>query len=251
MKKVYFLSDLHLGAPYIEGSKEAERRVVRFLDQIGKDAAAIYLAGDVLDYWYEYKYVVPKGYVRFFGKLAELADAGVKITWIIGNHDIWIFDYLPSELGIEVIDGELIREIFGKNLFIAHGDGVGRIPAGFRFMRGIFRNKFCQFLYSGIHPRWTIPFATRWSQSSRKRGLNRGVPDLNLLNGLREFCESFLKENPDIDYFMFGHVHVVADEKISSHTRMIVLGEWLSLFSYAVMDPSGEITVKYWKEPSD
>ena len=169
-RNAYFLSDLHLGARYFRSAHEAEKRAVAFLDHIKDDAAEIYLLGDVLDYWYEYRYVVPKGFVRFFGKLAELADNGVKITWLIGNHDIWIFDYLPSELGIEVADGVLEKDILGKRFFLSHGDGVGRMPLPFRFMRALFRNRFCQWLYSGIHPRWTIPFALGWSRSSRKRG---------------------------------------------------------------------------------
>ena len=164
-RNAYFLSDLHLGARYFRSAHEAEKRAVAFLDHIKDDAAEIYLLGDVLDYWYEYRYVVPKGFVRFFGKLAELADNGVKITWLIGNHDIWIFDYLPSELGIEVADGVLEKDILGKRFFLSHGDGVGRMPLPFRFMRALFRNRFCQWLYSGIHPRWTIPFALGWSRS--------------------------------------------------------------------------------------
>lgn len=129
--KTYFISDLHLGAPYFTDTKKTERRVVSFLDSIKHDAEAIYLLGDVLDYWYEYRYVVPRGFVRFFGKLAELSDAGIKITWLIGNHDIWIFDYIPNEIGVRVIDGYLIDEIYGQKVFMAHGDGVGRQPVTF------------------------------------------------------------------------------------------------------------------------
>ena len=116
-KATYFLSDLHLGARYFKSPRDKEMRVVRFLDSVKDTAEAVYLVGDVLDYWYEYRYVVPRGFVRFFGKLAELSDAGVKVTWLIGNHDIWIFDYLPAELGIEVVDGVLTREIGGRLLF--------------------------------------------------------------------------------------------------------------------------------------
>ncbi len=116
--KAYFLSDLHLGAPYFPDSRKAELRVVDFLDSIKDDAHTIYLLGDILDYWYEYRYVVPRGFVRFFGKLAELADSGVRIVWFIGNHDIWIFDYLPSELGIEVVDGALVEEIDGHFFYM-------------------------------------------------------------------------------------------------------------------------------------
>ena len=164
----YFLSDFHLGARYFEEPRETERRVVDFLDSIKGDAKEVYLLGDILDYWFEYRYVVPRGFTRFFGKIAELTDLGVKVYWFIGNHDIWIFDYLPNELGVEVIDGEVTKEIDGKVFFLAHGDGVGKQPRSFRMLRSLFRNRFCQKLYSAIHPRWTIPFALSWSNSSRK-----------------------------------------------------------------------------------
>ncbi|MDE7343684.1 MAG: UDP-2,3-diacylglucosamine diphosphatase, partial [Muribaculaceae bacterium] len=165
---------MHLGAAYLEDSRSAEMRVVRFLDSIKEDAAEIYLLGDVLDYWYEYRYVVPKGYVRFFGKLAELTDSGIRVTWIIGNHDIWIFDYLPRELGVEVVDGVLDREVLGARMVMAHGDGVWQASRKFRFLRGLFRNKVCQHLFSAIHPRWTVPFAYAWSRHSR----HSGTPEL-------------------------------------------------------------------------
>lgn len=236
---VYFLSDLHLGAPYFPDSREAEKRVVSFLDSIKEDAEAIYLLGDVLDYWYEYRYVVPRGFVRFFGKLAELTDAGIKVFWLIGNHDIWIFDYIPSELGVEVIDGSLTRTIYGKKIYMAHGDGVGSLPKGFKIIRSVFRNKFCQTLFASIHPRWTVPFAYRWSRHSREEGESRGLPNDKVLSGLRQFVSSYHREHPDIDIFMFGHVHILSFEKVTDCCDMVVLGEWLHTFSYAIMDEKG------------
>lgn len=151
-KKIYFASDFHLGARYIENPIEYERRIVRWLDSIKQDAGTLYLLGDILDYWYEYRYVVPKGFTRFFGKLAELSDNDIDIHWFIGNHDIWIFDYLPHELGITIHDGTLITEIGGKRFFLSHGDNVGKRPMTLRFLRKIFRNRFCQYLYAAIHP---------------------------------------------------------------------------------------------------
>ncbi len=234
--KTYFLSDLHLGAPYFHDSRESEMRVCSFLDNIKDDADAIYLLGDILDYWYEYRYVVPRGFVRFFGKLAELSDRGIKIVWFIGNHDIWIFDYLPSELGIEVIDGTLTQNIGNKTFFMTHGDGVGRLKPGFRLIRSLFRNKVCQFLFSGIHPRWTVPFAYKWSRHSREKGEAKGIPDSRLLENLREFSEEYHRSHPEIDYFIYGHVHVMSRESIGNGCEMIVLGEWIHTFSYAVFD---------------
>lgn len=234
--KSYFLSDFHLGAAYFASPLERERHVVRFLDSIKDDAARIFLLGDILDYWYEYRYVVPKGFVRFFGKLAELSDSGVEITWFVGNHDIWIFDYIPSELGIRVIDGPLIEKIDDAVFYMAHGDDAGVDNWKFRFIRSLFRNKVCQKLFSGIHPRWTVPFAHAWSSSSRKGG---GAKDLALLQEhafrrLRDFSENELRKCPEINYFLFGHLHCLRRERISPSAEILVLGDWLDNFSYAV-----------------
>ena len=231
-KNTYFLSDFHLGARYFVDEKEHERRIVAFLESIKNDAREIYLLGDILDYWFEYKYVVPRGFVRFFGKLAELSDAGIKIYWVIGNHVIWIFDYLPNELGIEVIDGSLVKEIGGKVFYMSHGDGVGDIPRSFKILRTIFRNKFCQKLFSGIHPRWTIPFALGWSNSSR-------AGDTKPAFGENEPLEEFAKEyasKQHVDYFVFGHRHVAIDKVINCKSRLIILGDWINECTYAVYD---------------
>ena len=142
----YFLSDLHLGARYFDDPRQHERTVVSWLRSIAPTARRLYLLGDILDYWYEYRYVVPRGFTRFLGTLAELSDSGVEITWFIGNHDIWIFDYLPAEIGMRVIDGSLVEEIDGHSFFMSHGDGVGRLPLGFRMLRSLFRNKICHVL---------------------------------------------------------------------------------------------------------
>ena len=245
-KNTYFLSDFHLGAPYMKDSKAREQRVVGFLDFIKNDAETIYLLGDILDYWYEYKYVVPRGYVRFFGKLAEIADSGVRIVWLKGNHDIWIYDYLPSELGIEVVDGSIVEEIYGKKCFLNHGDGVGKLQPSFRFIRSLFRNRLCQWMFSGIHPRWTVPFAYNWSAHSRKGGEERGIPDESLLKNLKEFVTDYHKNHPEIKIFIFGHVHVLSREEIASGCEMVVLGEWIKTFSYAKMNSDG-LELLTWK----
>lgn len=241
----YFLSDLHLGAPYMKDSRENERRIVSFLNSISGKAKTIYLLGDILDYWYEYRYVVPRGYVRFFGKLAELSDAGVRIVWLKGNHDIWIFDYLPEELGIEVVDGYIIEEINGKKVFLSHGDGLGKLDPKFKFIRGMFRNRVCQWLFSGIHPRWTVPFAYNWSAHSRKGGEERGIPDELLLKNLRDFVVDYHRSHPEVDYFMFGHIHILSREEIEAGCEMIVLGEWIHTFSYARMNERGLELLKW------
>lgn len=236
MKKAYFISDLHLGARYITNEHAREREIVGFLKSIADDAGELYLVGDILDYWFEYKTVVPRGYVRFFGQLAEMADAGVKITWLIGNHDIWLFDYLRDEIGLTVVDGIMRKNIMGKNFIITHGDGVGKLDFGFKLIRSIFRNRVCQKLYSGIHPRWTIPFAHRWSTHSRA---NDSAPTFNAdEDSMIRFARQTLDNDPSIDFFIFGHRHVILDEKIGPHTRAIILGDWLTNFSYGVFDGS-------------
>ncbi len=242
-KATYFLSDLHLGAAYFASTHEAERRVVRCLRDMAKDAERIYLVGDVLDFWFEYRHVVPRGFTRFFGCLAELADAGIKITWLIGNHDIWIFDYLPRELGIEVVDGVITPELYGKKLFITHGDGVGKNPPGFRFLRALFRNRLCQKLFASVHPRWTIPLAFGWSKQNR--GFHPvpdpyGGPDRE---PLIQFAAEYLASHPDINYFIFGHRHILADQPLSPTCRAIILGDWINLCSYARLSPDGTLSL--------
>lgn len=243
----YFLSDLHLGAPYFSDSRESERRVVDFLDSIKDKADVIYLLGDILDYWYEYRYVVPRGFVRFFGKLAELSDSGVRIVWFIGNHDIWIFDYLPNELGIEVVDGIKVECIDGKYFLMTHGDGIGKLKPSFKFLRRLFRSKVCQTLFSGIHPRWTVPFAYNWSRHSRKID---GPPEEDagrMMNNITMFSKEYLASHPEINYFIFGHLHLLEDIPLTSECRLIVLGEWISKFSYAYWDGK-ELSLHCYKE---
>ena len=248
MKDTYFLSDLHLGAAYITDPRAHERKVVDFLRSIKDKASAVYLLGDVLDYWYEYRTVVPRGYIRFFGVLSELVDAGVKITWLTGNHDIWLFDYLRDEIGINVVDGEVITVIDGKRFYLAHGDAVGELPTGFRIMRSLFRNKFCQTLFSAIHPRWTVPFAHRWSSHSRTTGGSE--PPFNPMeDSFVRFAEEYNRENPGqkIDCFMFGHRHIVVDEYIeNASARLIILGDWITHFTYARCS-NGEIFMEMCK----
>lgn len=234
----YFLSDLHLGAPYFSDSREAEKRVVDFLDSIKEKADAIFLLGDILDYWYEYKYVVPRGFVRFFGKLAELADSGVRIVWYIGNHDIWIFDYLPDELGIEVIDGYSVEELDGRRFLMTHGDGIGKLKPSFRLLRRLFRNSACQKLFSGIHPRWTVPFAYNWSRHSRKIEGPSDADAERMMENIISFSREYKKEHPEVDYFIFGHLHLFVEKQVAPGAVMVVLGEWIARHSYAVWDGS-------------
>ncbi len=239
MGRVYFISDLHLGATYFPDPKLWEKRVVRFLDSIAEDADELYMLGDILDYWYEYRNVVPRGFTRFFGALSRLADNGVKIYWFIGNHDIWLFDYLRNEIGLNVIDGFVVKEIRGKRFFLTHGDGVGKLKPTFRFLRAMFRSKFCQKLYAAIHPRWTIAFAHAWSDSSRGYSPDN-VPCYEGAENepLVKFSEEYLRDvDSTIDYFVYGHRHIMLDLRLNPQgCRMIILGDWIYHFSYGVFD---------------
>ncbi len=242
----YFISDLHLGASTMDNPLDYERRVVRFLHAIKPTARRLYLLGDVLDYWYEYRTVVPRGFTRFFGALADLADSGVEVTWFIGNHDIWIFDYLPAEIGMRVVDGVEITEIDGRRFFLSHGDGVGKMSLGFRFIRSLFRNRFCQFLFSSIHPGLTIPLAHRWSASSRGAcagpARSRGEAEPYV-----DFAREYLKTHPRVDYFIFGHRHILMDMEVAPKSKLVVLGDWIYHFSYAVWD-GNELFLKKFED---
>ena len=235
--KTYFISDLHLGAAYLDRPHDRERMLAEFLNEISADAARLYLVGDVLDYWFEYRTVVPRGHVRFFGALAALADAGVEITWLIGNHDIWMFDYLRNELGVKIVDGSINEVIDGKNFFISHGDGLGKLKPSFRFIRSLFRNRFCQRLYAAVHPRWTVAFAYKWSSSNRDYDPNVvPVYEGTIKDNVEEWAEAYLSQHRDTDFIVLGHHHVAVDETLDNGTRLIILGDWIYNFTYAVFN---------------
>lgn len=234
----YFLSDLHLGARYFPDPKAHERAVCDWLRSVAPTARRIYLVGDVLDYWFEYHDVVPRGHVRFFGTIAELADSGIEITWIIGNHDIWIFDYLPAELGIRVVDGVLEETIDGKRFVIAHGDGLGKVPPAERLMRWTFRNRILQRLFAAVHPRWTVGLAYAWSRKNRER---RAPYDKQRPMSPAPVFEWVKERNASVasvpDYYIFGHFHTL-DLRCVGNSQVAILGDWITNNSYAVFDGS-------------
>src|SRR6201992_1140932 len=165
--KLYFASDFHLGAPNQASSREREARLVSWLDSIKADASEVFLMGDVFDFWVEYRTVVPKGYIRFLGKLAELADRGIKIYFFKGNHDMWMFDYFEKELSATIISNELVIERGGKKFFLHHGDGLGPGDASYKILKKIFRSPLCQWLFERVHPNLGIGIANYWSKNSR------------------------------------------------------------------------------------
>ena len=249
-KNAYFISDLHLGAKYMSDPVERERRVCRFLDSIKDDAAQLYLLGDILDYWFEYKYVVPRGHIRFLGKLAELADDGVKITWVTGNHDVWLFDYLRDQIGMTVLYGNTLVEVLGKTVLIAHGDDVGVQPAMYRFTRWCFYNKVCQWLYAAIHPRWTYPIATAWSNENRSKRDAQQLAAISQRAAQRlvDFSRDYYGSHPDVEAFIYGHIHLAQVQQDDGMPPVIFLGEWITLDSYVVLDTTGRFQLKYFEK---
>ena len=238
MKNVYFLSDAHLGSWAIEHGRMQERRLVRFLDSIKEKAAAVYLLGDMFDFWYEYRYVVPKGYTRFLGKLSELTDLGVEVHYFTGNHDIWAYDYLQHECGVTLHHKPLTTEIYGKIFFLAHGDGLGDPNRSFKLLRSIFHNRTCQWLFSALHPRWGMWFGQTWASHSRKKHEIEGPPAY--MGESREhlvlYTKRYIQDHPDVDYFIYGHRHIEVELQLTRKARMIILGDWISQFSYVVYD---------------
>lgn len=235
MKNTYFLSDFHLGAHTLESPLENEKRIVRWLDSIKDEARAIYLLGDVVDFWFEYKTAVPRGFTRFFGKIAELTDRGIEVHWYTGNHDIWIFDYLPKEIGVQVHRKAEVCEIAGTSFFLAHGDNLDGRSKTFRFIRAVFNNRICQRLFSAIHPRWGIGFAHWWSSHSRANA----VDPPHYMGEENEYLVRFAKrelQRQHIDYFIFGHRHIMLDLMLQKDSRVLILGDWIHYFSYAVFD---------------
>ena len=235
---IYFLSDAHLGSLAIPHGRMQERRLVRFLDEIKPTAEAIYLLGDMFDFWYEYRHAVPKGYTRFLGKLSELTDSGVEVHYFTGNHDIWAYDYLEKECGVIIHRKPLTLDLYGKTFFLAHGDGMGDPDKSFKIIRYIFHNKICQKLFTWLHPDLSIAFGLQWAKHSRiKHDLN-GEPAYmgEDKEHLVLFAKQYIATHPNIDYFIFGHRHIELDLVLPVNSRVVILGDWISQFTYAVFD---------------
>ena len=237
-KKIYFASDFHLGSPNNKESLVREKKVVRWLNSIEADVCELYLIGDVFDFWFEYKQTVPRGYTRLLGKLSELADRGVKIHLFTGNHDMWIFDYLPQEIGLELYRAPIDIEVNGKQFYIGHGDGLGPGDQGYKFIKRVFANKVCQWLFRWIHPDLGIAMANFWSRTSRNSG--QGT-EKQFLGQDKEWLIIYAKEilqKKQYDYFIFGHRHIPLEVEIADHSKYFNLGDWIEHFTYAVFDGS-------------
>lgn len=246
-KKIYFASDFHLGAPSYERSLIREKKIVSWLDHISHDAAEIFLVGDIFDFWFEYKRAIPKGFVRLQGKIAELTDKGISIHIFTGNHDMWIFDYLPKELGVELYREPIERSFFGKDYFIGHGDGLGPGDKGYKFLKKVFANKFCQWCFARLHPNFGIWLAEKSSKTSRaKTGQSDEVYHGDDNEWLVQFCIEKVKEKP-YDYLVFGHRHLPLEKPITEKSTYINLGEWINYCTYFEVSKEGE-SLKTWKE---
>ncbi len=229
------MSDAHLGSISHDNSIDVERKMCRFFDSIKHDAKEIYLMGDIFDYWFEYKNVVPRGFTRVLGKLSELTDSGIPVYFFIGNHDIWLTDYLSTECGLIVKKEPIVKTLNGKVFFLAHGDGLGDEKASFMFIRKIYHSKFLRFLYAAVHPRWTMAFASMWSNYSRMNGEIEpymGEDKEHLI----QFAKKKLKTSPEINYFIFGHRHIMLNFPLKEDSNIVILGDWMSYFSYAEFD---------------
>lgn len=244
--KIYFASDFHLGAHPRLATRERELRIVRWLDHIKTDAAELYLIGDIFDFWFEYATVVPKGYIRFLGKLAELADIGIKITLFKGNHDMWMFGYFANELGATIIDNELIIERNGKTLYLHHGDGLGPGDKRYKFLKKIFRSRLCQWFFARLHPNLGIGIAQHWSAHSRIASGGKETFQGEDQEWLVLYANELIKKS-NYDYFIFGHRHLPLDIALPSGSRYINLGEWINYNTYAVYDGE-KLELKTWQE---
>lgn len=235
-KNIYFLSDFHLGVPTQQDSLVREKLVVQFLNEVKDKAAEIFIVGDMFDFWYEYKYVVPRGYTRLLGKLAELSDLGIKLHFFVGNHDMWMTNYFQQELNMDVYFEPQSFEWNGKNFFVGHGDGLGPGDKGYKRLKKIFRNPFCQWAFGMLPPQIGIGLANYFSQKSRAKTSH---VEEKFLGEEKEWLILYSRkvlEEKIYDFFVFGHRHLPIDHRLNESSRYINLGEWVNFFTYAVFD---------------
>ena len=235
-KKIYFASDFHLGAPNHLESRKREDKIVNWLNSVSKDASDIYLVGDIFDFWFEYRYTIPKGHVRFLGKIAELIDQGIKIHLFTGNHDMWMFDYLEKEIGVIIYRNLIEVEINGLKLLIGHGDGLGPGDKKYKIIKKFFANPICQWLFARVHPNLGFYIAQKWSKKSREKEIKG---DNQFLGEEKEWLIQFCKEklkNKTVNYFIFGHRHLPIEHQLNEKSKYINLGDWIKYNTYGVFD---------------
>jgi UDP-2,3-diacylglucosamine hydrolase len=245
-KNIYFLSDFHLGAPDASKSLEREKKIVRFLRHIQPTAAEIFILGDMFDFWYEYKTVVPKGYSRILGALADITDAGIPVHFFVGNHDMWMNGFFEAEFAIPVYHEPKQFERFGKKLYIGHGDGLGPGDHGYKFIKKIFRNPLCNWLFGFAHPSIGMGVANYLSRRSRAK---TGNTDLKFLGEENEWLLIYSKEieaQQHHDYYVFGHRHLPLQLPVNDTAMYMNVGDWINHFTYGVLNQNG-FEIKTWE----
>lgn len=234
--KIYFASDIHLGLPNYREGKEREILFVKWLDSIKHNAKEIYLVGDIFDYWYEYRRVIPKGFTRFLGKIAEITDSGTPVHFFTGNHDVWMFDYFPDELGVTLHREPVVREFNGKQFFIGHGDGLGKGDTGYKLLKWAFTNRVLQWIYSRIHPNFSMWLGTKWSVSSRySKDISYNFKGED--EHITRFARSIIARE-HFDFFVFGHWHAPTIFNLNEASNLVMLGDWIVNNTFACYDGS-------------
>lgn len=244
-KKVYFASDFHLGVPDAAASRARETKIVRWLDQVKHDAAAILLLGDIFDFWFEYRHTIPKGFIRLQGKLAELTDSGIPVLFFTGNHDMWMFDYFPTELNIPILREPISTVFGGKTFYIGHGDGLGPGDHTYKIIKKVFANKACQWAFARIHPNLGIGLANMWSRRSRSSNVKKNEAFLGEDEWLLQYCRE-VEAKQHHDFYIFGHRHLPLDLPIGEESRYVNLGEWVNFCSYGVYD-GANLTLEHFE----
>lgn len=236
---IYFCSDMHFGIDGTYSSSLREKLFVHWLEYGASDATDIFLLGDIFDFWFEWKHVIPKGYSRMLGAITRLIDNGVQIHFFTGNHDVWMFSYFQNELGIKVYSENTILDLQGKKCYLSHGDGLDKDDIAYTFLKFIFRNKFCQKIFASLHPYIATFLATRMSKTSRIINQQKNIKDKSrkekLTNAQIAFAQKALEEIKDIDYFIFGHQHLANDTLIGTKTKVYIIGNWIEDFNYLRM----------------
>lgn len=246
--KIYFASDIHLGLPSFEQGRNREALFVQWLNDIKDDAKEIYLVGDIFDFWYEYNRVIPKGFSRFFGKIAEITDAGIPVHFFTGNHDVWMFGYFEKELGVTVHKEAITKSFNGKSFFIGHGDGLGKGDYGYKLLKSIFTSRVLQWLFSRLHPNFAMWLGNKWSVSSR---YSKNIT--YKFKGDNELITKFARQTltaENYDFFVFGHWHAATIHELTPNSNLVMLGDWIVNNTFACWDGQN-MSLKRYSPPSD
>jgi UDP-2,3-diacylglucosamine hydrolase len=246
LSKIYFISDLHLGSPDYKTSRKRELEFVKWLELAKTEADEVFLVGDVFDFWFEYNRAVPKGHIRCLAKIAELTDKGIPVHWFTGNHDMWIFDYLPTEIGVTIHRSPIERTWDNRTFLIGHGDGLGPGDHFYKFLKLFFASKFCQWAFARLHPNFGIWLASSLSGYSRKKGTNKDHVFHGESEWLFQYCKQMLTTK-SYHGFIFGHRHLPGEMKLNAEVSYFNLGDWLHHFTYGVLE-NGNFSIKTWSK---